>query len=116
MLFRDALQPRKEDDHVVAEVLPHREKDDRRHGPTGIAQPVDRPQSQSFQTVVEKTAARVQQVTPYDSDGDEGGDDRREEGNAEEGLEPRKLRVQQQRRTEGSSDRQRHADAYEVKR
>ena len=49
---RGCLQAGDEDEHVVAEVLPHREQDDRRHRPVRIAEPVDRRDAERAEALV----------------------------------------------------------------
>ncbi len=65
----NALQRGQKDDHVVAEVLPHREQDDRRQRPMRIPQPVDRLNAEVSERVVEQSVACVQQVAPHDRHG-----------------------------------------------
>ena len=78
------LQPGEQDDHVVAEILPHREQDDRRHRRVGIAEPVDRIEADRAEAVVDHAVAGVEQIAPDDRDGDERRHDRREQRGAEE--------------------------------
>ena len=77
-VFGNALQRREQDDHVVTEVLPDGDDDDRRHGPVRIAQPVDRTDADKPQRVIQKPVARVEDVAPDDGDGDQRRDDGRE--------------------------------------
>ncbi len=115
-IARNALQRGEQDDHVVAEVLPDREQDDRRHRPVRIAEPVDRRDVEFRERVVDEAIARVEEIAPDHRDRDDRRHDRREQRGAEESLEARKLRIEQQRRAERQRDRQRHADQHEVQR
>ena len=70
-LLRDVLQPGHEDDHVVAEVLPHRERDDGWHRPSRVAEPIDRRQSDAGQNAVQHPEARVVEKPKNHRDRDE---------------------------------------------
>ena len=112
----NVLQRRQQDDHVVAEVLPHGEDHDRRHRPARIAHPVDRVDPDRGERVVQEAVARVEDVAPHDRDRDQRRDHRREVHRAEHAAELRDLRIHEQRCAERRADRQRHAERDEVQR
>ena len=115
-IARNALQRGEQDDHVVAEVLPDREQDDRRHRPVRIAEPVDRGDAELGERVVDQAIARVEEIAPDHRDGDDRRYHRREQRSAEETLEARELRIEQQRRAERDRDRKRDAGQHEIER
>jgi hypothetical protein len=112
----DRLQRREKDHHVVAEVLPHREQGNGRHGPVRIAEPVDARQADQAERVVDHAVAGVQQAHPDHGHGDQRGHDRREQRRAKHLGPARQARMQEQRGAERGSDRGRHAGDDEERR
>ncbi len=96
-----ALQAGKEDDHVVAEILPHREQDDRGHREVGVPKPIHRIHAEVAQRIIHHAVAGMEQIAPDHRDRHEGGDDRGEQCSPEERPETRQAGMQQQRRAQG---------------
>ena len=66
----------------------------------GVAQPIERVHTDLAERIVDHAVAGLEQIAPDHGDGDQGGDHRREQRGAEEGLEARQARMQQQGRAE----------------
>ena len=114
-LGRDILQAGDEDDHVEAEVLPHRHENDRWHRPVRVAQPVNRLDPEQAQTVVQQPIARVVEVAPHHRHRHQRRDHRQEERGAKEAGEAGQAGVHQQRRAERNRHRQRPTHDHEIK-
>ncbi len=97
-LFRNTLEARYENEHVVTKVLPDRHDDDRRHRPPRVAEPVDRAKTHVPEEVVEEAIPRMIEVAPDDGDGDEGRHERREVDGPKDAAEPDGARIHEQRR------------------
>src|SRR5258706_16458201 len=113
-LLGNRLEPGDEDEHVVAEALPHRHENDCRHRPVRITEPIDRSDAYFREAEVDETVARVIQVPPHNGNGDESRDEWREVDSAEEGLEANELRVEQKCGGERDCDCQWPADKSEI--
>src|SRR5690606_21551082 len=84
VLVRDVEQAGQVDDHVVAGALPDDQQDDGRHRPLLVGEPVDGGAAEQLDDLVEEADARVVQPLPHHRHRHHRGDDRQEEGGAED--------------------------------
>ena len=115
-LLGDRLQGGDKDDHRVAEVLPDRQQDDRRHRPMRVAEKINRGNVKELEAAVEQAEFRMVEVLPHNSDCDDGRHNRREVDRAEQRLPSRRLRIHEPRHRQRNDHGQRTAHRGEVQR
>ena len=106
---RDRLEPREEDDRVGGEALPDRHRDDRRHRPEGVADPLLGRDAEHVEELVEEAVGRAVDPGPHEAHRDRRGDQRQEVHGPDPRDAPERL-VEREREAErqGHPERHRH--------
>ena len=112
----NALQPRQENDHVIAGPLPDTDKDEGRHRPLDAVHPLrPRNMEDAADDVVDEPQVGIEQEAPHQRDSRHG-DDAGEEVDGPKQADPPQFLIGQQRQAEREEHAGRHAHERVVPR